>query len=125
MRASQLAGAVNMLHGHVVDIAYLGDLSVYKIRDQHGLIVKASVANKDRRASGLLQRGDEAWLTFAPDAGVLLEGLTDGSTCEFRPLVSPRRDRHSLCVADRLSCGAVSDRAADLAVANRTGAAAL
>jgi putrescine transport system ATP-binding protein len=66
-------GAVNMLHGNVVDIAYLGDLSVYKIRDQHGLIVKASVANKDRRASGLLQRGDEAWLTFAPDAAVLLK----------------------------------------------------
>jgi putrescine transport system ATP-binding protein len=67
-----LADATNMLHGHVVDIAYLGDLSVYKIRDQHGLIVKASVANKDRRASGLLHRGDEAWLTFAPEAGVLL-----------------------------------------------------
>jgi putrescine transport system ATP-binding protein len=61
-----------MLHGHIVDIAYLGDLSVYKLRDQHGVIVKASVANKDRRASSLLHRGDEAWLTFAPEAGVLL-----------------------------------------------------
>jgi len=68
-----VAGALNMLHGHVVDIAYLGDLSVYKVRDQHGLIVKASVANKDRRASSLLHRGDEAWLTFAPDAAVLLK----------------------------------------------------
>jgi putrescine transport system ATP-binding protein len=67
-----VADAMNMLHGHVVDIAYLGDLSVYKIRDQHGLILKASVANKDRHASGLLQRGDEAWLTFAPEAGVLI-----------------------------------------------------
>jgi putrescine transport system ATP-binding protein len=66
------AGALNMLHGNVVDIAYLGDLSIYKVRDQHGLIVKASVANKDRRASSLLHRGDEAWLTFAPDAGVLV-----------------------------------------------------
>jgi putrescine transport system ATP-binding protein len=65
--------ALNMLHGHVVDIAYLGDLSVYKIRDQHGMIVKASVANKDRRASGLLHRGDEAWLSFVPDAAVLLK----------------------------------------------------
>ena len=65
-------GALNMLHGHVVDIAYLGDLSVYKIRDQHGQIVKASVANRDRRASSLLHRGDEAWLTFAPEAGVLI-----------------------------------------------------
>jgi putrescine transport system ATP-binding protein len=65
--------AMNMVHGHVVDIAYLGDLSVYKLRDQHGVIVKVSVANKDRRASGLLHRGDEAWLTFAPEAGVLLK----------------------------------------------------
>ena len=64
--------ALNMLHGRVEDIAYLGDLSVYKVRDQHGMIVKASVANRDRRAAGLLHRGDEAWLTFAPDAGVLL-----------------------------------------------------
>jgi putrescine transport system ATP-binding protein len=67
------AGATNMLHGNVVDIAYLGDLSVYKIRDQHGQIVKASVANRDRRASSLLHRGDEAWLSFAPDAAVLLK----------------------------------------------------
>jgi putrescine transport system ATP-binding protein len=65
--------ALNMLHGHVVDIAYLGDLSVYKLRDTHGLTVKASVANTDRRASSLLHRGDEAWLTFAPDAAVLLK----------------------------------------------------
>ncbi len=64
--------ALNMLHGHVVDIAYLGDLSVYKIRDRHGHLVKASVANRDRRASSLLHRGDEAWLTFAPEAGVLI-----------------------------------------------------
>jgi putrescine transport system ATP-binding protein len=65
-------GALNMRHGHVVDIAYLGDLSVYKIRDHHGQIVKASVANRDRNASSLLHRGDEAWLTFAPEAGVLI-----------------------------------------------------
>jgi putrescine transport system ATP-binding protein len=67
-----VSGALNMLHGNVADIAYLGDLSIYKMRDQHGLIVKASVANKDRNASSLLHRGDEAWLTFAPDAGVLV-----------------------------------------------------
>jgi putrescine transport system ATP-binding protein len=67
-----VSGALNMLHGHVVDIAYLGDLSVYKLRDEHGLTIKASVTNKDRRASSLLHRGDEAWLTFAPDAGVMV-----------------------------------------------------
>jgi putrescine transport system ATP-binding protein len=64
--------ALNMLHGRVEDIAYLGDLSVYKVRDPHGMIVKASAANRDRRAAGLLHRGDEAWLTFMPEAGVML-----------------------------------------------------
>jgi putrescine transport system ATP-binding protein len=67
-----VANALNMLHGRVEDIAYLGDLSVYKVRDQHGIIVKASVANKDRRAASLMHRGDEAWLTFAEEAGVLI-----------------------------------------------------
>jgi putrescine transport system ATP-binding protein len=69
-----VANALNMLHGKVLDIAYLGDLSVYQVRDQHGLIVKASVANRDRRAASLLHRGDDAWLTFAPEAGVLIRG---------------------------------------------------
>ena len=67
-----VAKALNMLHGIVVDIAYLGDLSVYKVRDEHGMILKASVVNKDRLASNLLHRGDLAWLVFAPDAGVLI-----------------------------------------------------
>ncbi|MGD9922533.1 MAG: ABC transporter ATP-binding protein [Pseudorhodoplanes sp.] len=64
--------ALNMLHGQVLDIAYLGDVSVYNLRDQHGMILKASAANKDRRSSSLLHRGDDAWLTFPPEAGVLL-----------------------------------------------------
>ncbi len=68
-----VSGVPNLLHGTVTDIAYLGDLSVYKVRDEHGQIVKASVANKDRRASGLLHRGDEAWLHFAPDAAVMVK----------------------------------------------------
>lgn len=72
IRHQPAGNSLNMLHGKVLDIAYLGDLSVYKVRDEHGMIVKASVANRDRRAASLLHRGDDAWLTFAPEAGVLI-----------------------------------------------------
>jgi len=65
-------GALNLFHGTVADIAYLGDLSIYKVRLDSGMVMKASVANTDRHAAGLLQRGESAWLTFAPQAGVLL-----------------------------------------------------
>ena len=64
----------NILHGEIADIAYLGDLSVYKVRLDHGALVKASVANTDRDTATMLHRGDKAWLSFAPDAGVLLRG---------------------------------------------------
>ncbi len=65
-------GAANAMYGTIADIAYLGDLSVYKVRLPSGMLMKASVANTDRRASGLLHRGEEAWLSFSPDAGVLI-----------------------------------------------------
>ncbi len=66
------AGLENVLYGQVADIAYLGDLSVYKMRLDNGMLIKASVANTDRQAASLLHRGDAAWLSFAPDAGVLI-----------------------------------------------------
>ena len=61
-----------MFRGVVADIVYLGDLSVYKVRLESGMLMKASVANTDRHATGLLRRGDAAWLSFAPESGVLL-----------------------------------------------------
>jgi putrescine transport system ATP-binding protein len=64
----------NAFQGIVADIAYLGDLSVYKVRLESGMLLKASVANTDRQAAGLLHRGDTAFLSFAPDAGVLIGG---------------------------------------------------
>jgi putrescine transport system ATP-binding protein len=62
----------NAMQGTIADIAYLGDLSVYKVRLPSGMLMKASVANTDRRAAGLIQRGEAAWLSFLPDAAVLL-----------------------------------------------------
>jgi putrescine transport system ATP-binding protein len=70
---ARLADAQNSFQGIVADIAYLGDLSVYKVRLPSGMLLKASVANTDRQASGLLHRGETAFLSFAPDAGVLIK----------------------------------------------------
>jgi len=68
----QPQGTANAMQGVIADIAYLGDLSVYKVRLESGMLLKASFANTDRRASGLLHRGDTAWLSFAPESGVLV-----------------------------------------------------
>ena len=45
-----LAQSQNVFQGVVADIAYLGDLSVYKVRLESGMLMKASVANTDRQA---------------------------------------------------------------------------
>jgi putrescine transport system ATP-binding protein len=68
------ADSLNVFQGKVADIAYLGDLSVYKLLLESGMMLKASVANTDRQAASLLHRGDNAFLSFTPDSGVLVRG---------------------------------------------------
>ena len=50
------------------DIGYLGDLSIYKVRLDNGLVMKAAVVNRD--AAGRARRsapGDRVWLSLAPE----------------------------------------------------------
>ncbi|WP_173934869.1 ABC transporter ATP-binding protein [Chelativorans sp. Marseille-P2723] len=65
-------GAVNAMEGEVWDIAYLGDMTVYNIRLNDGRLVKASVLNSLRRIEDALTWHDRAWISFAPDAGIVL-----------------------------------------------------
>ena len=62
----------NVLTGEVFDIAYLGDLSVYKVRRPDGSFMKASQPNATRLVQRPIGWDDRVWLSFAPDAGVLL-----------------------------------------------------
>jgi putrescine transport system ATP-binding protein len=62
----------NSLSGRVSDIAYLGDVSIYKVRLVDGAEIKVSIANQSPRSVQSMRTGDEVSLTFAPDAGVLL-----------------------------------------------------
>jgi putrescine transport system ATP-binding protein len=63
---------VNTVAGHVADIGYLGDLSLYKVRLDDGTVVKASVTNARRFAASDIGWDDTVWLSFAPDAAVVL-----------------------------------------------------
>ncbi len=65
-------GAVNALEGEVYDLAYLGDMTVYHVRLDDGQVVKASALNSSRASDDPLTWNDRAWVSFLPDAGVVL-----------------------------------------------------
>jgi putrescine transport system ATP-binding protein len=66
------ADAVNALEGEVYDIAYLGDMTVYHVRLDDGQVVRASSMNATRVIDDPLTWDDRAWISFRPDAGVVL-----------------------------------------------------
>jgi putrescine transport system ATP-binding protein len=62
----------NAMEGEIFDIAYLGDMTVYHVRLDHGQVVKASSLNASRITEDPLTWNDRAWISFPPDAGVVL-----------------------------------------------------
>jgi putrescine transport system ATP-binding protein len=68
------ADAANAVHGRIEDIGYLGGTSVYKVRLNDGAVVKAAVANVARTRGPALGAGDEVWVSWPPEAGVVLVG---------------------------------------------------
>ncbi|MEA2990523.1 MAG: putrescine transport system ATP-binding protein [Alphaproteobacteria bacterium] len=70
--ASDRTTSENCVAGRVVNIAYLGDLSIYQVRLDSGVLMKAATANLTRLVERPVNWDDRVWLTFAPDAGVVL-----------------------------------------------------
>jgi putrescine transport system ATP-binding protein len=64
----------NGVAGVVIDVGYRGTLSLYKVRLDDGLVVKVAVVNASRVARRAVQAHDRVWLSWAPDAGVVLRG---------------------------------------------------
>jgi putrescine transport system ATP-binding protein len=62
----------NCVGGDVVDFGYLGDITTYKMRIADGSILKASVANVSRQIERAVGLHDHIWLSFAPEAAVVL-----------------------------------------------------
>jgi len=67
------AGAAdNKFRGVVEDIAYRGNVIVYRVKLAVGDELMASVANASRLMELPISRGDEVWLSWPATAGVLL-----------------------------------------------------
>lgn len=62
----------NRFAGQVQEIGYLGGLSIYKVRLDDGRSMKASMANRTRLTDRPIVSGERVWLSFAPEAGVVL-----------------------------------------------------
>ncbi|MFI0844990.1 ABC transporter ATP-binding protein [Mesorhizobium sp. IMUNJ 23232] len=65
-------GTANVMEGEIYDLAYLGDMTVYHVRLSDGQVLKASALNSSRVTEDPLTWNDRAWVSFAPDAGVVL-----------------------------------------------------
>ena len=71
-RASQETNQENCIAGTIVDIGYLGDLSIYKVRIADGSIVKAASVNSGPSNDRAIGRSEQVWLTFSPGAAIAL-----------------------------------------------------
>jgi putrescine transport system ATP-binding protein len=62
----------NCAAGTIVDIGYLGELTVYKLRLTGGAIVTAAIANAGHAAERPIDWDERAWMSFAPEAAIVL-----------------------------------------------------
>jgi len=66
------SGRANVIEGKVSDIAYLGNISSYKVEVAGGRMVKAQVANERRLARRDITWDDKVFLSFTDTAGLML-----------------------------------------------------
>jgi putrescine transport system ATP-binding protein len=65
-------GAINVLTGEVWDIGYLGDWTVYRVKLATGEILRVTRANASRFVENPIDWDEQVYVTFAPDAAVIL-----------------------------------------------------
>ena len=63
--------ATNCLSGTVFDVGYLGDVSIYHVATMAGR-VRATEANRQRLVERPISCDDKVWLSWSPNAGVVL-----------------------------------------------------
>ena len=74
MSAERPNGDFNAVAGTVFEIGYRGDMSIYKIRMADRSLMKVALANMNPRDTARFKVADLVWLSWRPDAGVLLTG---------------------------------------------------
>jgi putrescine transport system ATP-binding protein len=65
-------GDANAVAGTVFEIGYRGDISIYKVRLADGSLMKAALANSGPGGAVSISIGDQVWLSWPPEAGVVL-----------------------------------------------------
>jgi ABC-type Fe3+/spermidine/putrescine transport system ATPase subunit len=71
-REAAIAGLGNLVAATVVEIGYLGDTSLYKLRIRDGSQVKAVIANVGRLAESAAALDQQVWLSWPPEAAIVL-----------------------------------------------------
>ena len=71
-RDPPLPGLDNCVAGTVVDIGYLGDISIYELRIRGDVQVKAAVANVGRFAESAVAFDEQVWLSWPAEAAIVL-----------------------------------------------------
>jgi putrescine transport system ATP-binding protein len=64
--------AANRLSGEVMEAGYLGDVSIYKLRLDSGIVVKVTVPNASRTAATDIGADGRVTVSWMPDAGIVL-----------------------------------------------------
>lgn len=62
----------NAIHGKVLDIAYLGNVSTYHVELSNGQVIKAQETNAGRSANRGIEWEQTVWVGWATDAGLVL-----------------------------------------------------
>ena len=65
-------GDLNAVAGTVFEIGYRGDMSIYKVRLADRSLMKVALANTSARGTARFGVGDLVWLSWPPEAGVVL-----------------------------------------------------
>jgi putrescine transport system ATP-binding protein len=71
-RDQPLPAPENAITGKVVEVGYLGDTSVYKVRVGNGCFVKAALANVGGGGYRVAAVDEDVWLSFPADAAIVL-----------------------------------------------------
>jgi putrescine transport system ATP-binding protein len=64
--------AENGVTATVIEIGYLGDLSLYRLRTEAGVALQAAIANTEPLTARGIGWNDKVWLSFAPEAAIVL-----------------------------------------------------
>jgi putrescine transport system ATP-binding protein len=72
LHAEHLVPETNVVPGTIAEVGYRGDMSIYKVRLADRSLMKVAVANTGARGQDAYAANDRVWLSWPPDAGVVL-----------------------------------------------------